>query len=178
MCNPGRRVSITLPLSRDSYNSPPLSFDLEFPLELDDEFWVASGTPPTLSAPICLPSSTPLSGGSKADKSNTPPQARSPIASGGNGEPRNLIPAFTALIKLMKLLSFSLRTIYSINKSKVDFLWLSGAMTDRSPLQILLGLVGPEWEGHIRAEMDSAGNRWVESLPIFREFLALAARIS
>lgn len=113
----------------------PSSFDLEFPLELDDEFWVVPGTPPTLSATLCLtPPTQPPAGVKSTGKSTTPPQAGSAAAgpststasrrtaaaqSPDHAQAPNLIPAFTALIKLMKLLSFSLRTIYSINKSKV-----------------------------------------------------------
>ena len=41
---------------------------------------------------------------------------------------------------------------YSINKSKV-----------------LLGFVGPKWEQHIVAELDSALNKWVDSVPDHRQ---------
>ncbi len=40
---------------------------------------------------------------------------------------------------------------YSINKSK-----------------ILLGFVGQQWEQHIVAELDSALNKWVDSIPDHR----------
>ncbi|TFK36748.1 fungal-specific transcription factor domain-containing protein [Crucibulum laeve] len=59
-----------------------------------------------------------------------------------------LITAFCLYLKLNQVLAFSLRTIYSINKSK-----------------ILLGFVGPQWEQHIVAELDSALNKWVDSVP-------------
>ncbi|KAH9033208.1 hypothetical protein EDB83DRAFT_2319081 [Lactarius deliciosus] len=42
----------------------------------------------------------------------------------------------------------ALRTIYSINKSK-----------------IFLGFVGPHWEQHIVAELDSALNEWIDTVP-------------
>jgi hypothetical protein len=55
---------------------------------------------------------------------------------------------FNCSIKLNQILAFAMRTIYSINKSKV-----------------LLGFVGQQWEQHIVAELDSALNKWVDSLP-------------
>lgn len=42
---------------------------------------------------------------------------------------------------------------YSINKSK-----------------IILGFVGPKWEQHIVAELDSALNKWIDSVPDHRKF--------
>ncbi|KAK2459718.1 hypothetical protein APHAL10511_008252 [Amanita phalloides] len=62
----------------------------------------------------------------------------------------SLMTAFNLFIKLNQLLAFTLRTIYSINKSKV-----------------LLGFVGEQWEQHIVAELDSALNRWVDCVPDF-----------
>ena len=41
-----------------------------------------------------------------------------------------------------------MRIQYSINKSK-----------------ILLGFVGPQWEQHIVAELDSALNKWIDTVP-------------
>ncbi|CUA75982.1 Cutinase transcription factor 1 alpha [Nectria haematococca mpVI] [Rhizoctonia solani] len=55
---------------------------------------------------------------------------------------------FNCYLKLIQILGFALRTIYSINKSK-----------------ILLGFVGPQWEQHIVAELDSALNKWIDSVP-------------
>lgn len=55
---------------------------------------------------------------------------------------------FIAYLKLSQILAFALRTIYSINKSKA-----------------LLGFVGQQWEQHIVAELDSALNKWVDSVP-------------
>lgn len=46
------------------------------------------------------------------------------------------------------------RQQYSINKSKA-----------------LLGFVGQQWEQHIVAELDSALNKWVDSVPDHRTFL-------
>ncbi|EGN92361.1 hypothetical protein SERLA73DRAFT_99356 [Serpula lacrymans var. lacrymans S7.3] len=55
---------------------------------------------------------------------------------------------FVNLLKLHQILAFALRTIYSINKSKV-----------------LLGFVGQQWEQHIVAELDSALNKWIDAVP-------------
>ncbi|EJU04909.1 hypothetical protein DACRYDRAFT_114226 [Dacryopinax primogenitus] len=55
---------------------------------------------------------------------------------------------FLCYLRLMQILAFALRTIYSINKSKV-----------------LLGFVGARWEQHIVAELDSALNKWIDSVP-------------
>ncbi|KAI0697711.1 fungal-specific transcription factor domain-containing protein [Cerioporus squamosus] len=52
------------------------------------------------------------------------------------------------LIRLLKILAFASRTIYSINKSKA-----------------ILGMIGPEWEQKIVAELDSALNKWVDMVP-------------
>ncbi|KAL4249328.1 ABC-transporter-regulating transcription factor-like protein [Abortiporus biennis] len=58
------------------------------------------------------------------------------------------ITFFNCLLRLNQILAFALRTIYSINKSKA-----------------LLGFVGPQWEQHIVAELDSALNKWIDSVP-------------
>ncbi|RPD54024.1 hypothetical protein L227DRAFT_512443 [Lentinus tigrinus ALCF2SS1-6] len=52
------------------------------------------------------------------------------------------------LIRLLKILAFASRTIYSINKSKLT-----------------LGMVGPQWEQKIVAELDSAINKWIDMVP-------------
>ncbi|KAI0737556.1 fungal-specific transcription factor domain-containing protein [Daedaleopsis nitida] len=51
-------------------------------------------------------------------------------------------------IKLLKILAFASRTIYSMNKLKLS-----------------LGYVGREWEQKIVADLDSALNRWVDTVP-------------
>jgi len=63
------------------------------------------------------------------------------------GKP-SLLSYFVSLTKLIQILAVALRTIYSINKSK-----------------IFLGFVGPHWEQHIVAELDSALNEWVDTVP-------------
>ncbi|KAF8268480.1 fungal-specific transcription factor domain-containing protein [Lactarius quietus] len=60
----------------------------------------------------------------------------------------SLISYFVCFIKLNQILAVALRTIYSINKSK-----------------IFLGFVGPHWEQHIVAELDSALNEWIDTVP-------------
>ncbi|EGO24230.1 hypothetical protein SERLADRAFT_437842 [Serpula lacrymans var. lacrymans S7.9] len=60
----------------------------------------------------------------------------------------SVVSCFVNLLKLHQILAFALRTIYSINKSKV-----------------LLGFVGQQWEQHIVAELDSALNKWIDAVP-------------
>ncbi|KAF9647006.1 hypothetical protein BDM02DRAFT_3188339 [Thelephora ganbajun] len=90
-------------------------FDLDLPVECDDEYW----SPPD-----------------PKDAFKQPP-----------GKPSKM-SYFIAYLKLSQILAFALRTIYSINKSKA-----------------LLGFVGQQWEQHIVAELDSALNKWVDSVP-------------
>ncbi|PCH39377.1 hypothetical protein WOLCODRAFT_29517 [Wolfiporia cocos MD-104 SS10] len=63
------------------------------------------------------------------------------------GKP-STVTYFNCFLRLNQILAFALRTIYSINKSKA-----------------LLGFVGPQWEQHIVAELDSALNKWIDSVP-------------
>ncbi|KAL1744459.1 fungal-specific transcription factor domain-containing protein [Schizophyllum fasciatum] len=58
------------------------------------------------------------------------------------------IAFFNSMLALHEILAICLRTIYSINKSK-----------------ILYGFVGQKWEQQIVAELDSALNKWVDSVP-------------
>ncbi|KAH9910329.1 fungal-specific transcription factor domain-containing protein [Epithele typhae] len=58
------------------------------------------------------------------------------------------ITFFNCFVRLHQILAFAMRTIYSINKSKA-----------------LLGFVGQQWEQHIVAELDSALNKWIDSVP-------------
>ncbi|EJD49559.1 hypothetical protein AURDEDRAFT_161117 [Auricularia subglabra TFB-10046 SS5] len=92
-------------------------FDLDLPLEVDDDCWDLSDP----SHPLLHPQPA--------------------------GRP-SVISYFVCHMKLSQILAFALRTIYSINKSK-----------------ILLGFVGPQWEQHIVAELDSALNKWIDSVP-------------
>ncbi|OBZ66208.1 hypothetical protein A0H81_13860 [Grifola frondosa] len=90
-------------------------FDLDLPLECDDEYW--ENPDPSLAF-------------------KQPP-----------GKPSK-VTYFNCGLRLNQILAFALRTIYSINKSKA-----------------LLGFVGQQWEQHIVAELDSALNKWVDSVP-------------
>ncbi|KAF9021193.1 hypothetical protein BDZ89DRAFT_1019740 [Hymenopellis radicata] len=63
------------------------------------------------------------------------------------GKP-SYIAYFNTYLRLNQLLSFCLRTVYSLNKSK-----------------ILLGFAGQQWEQTIVAELDSALNRWIDAIP-------------
>lgn len=90
-------------------------FDLDMPIECDDEYW----------------------------EHPDPSQCFKQLANKAS-----LITQFNLYLKLNQILSFALRTIYSINKSKN-----------------LLGFVGPNWEQNIVAELDSALNKWVGSVP-------------
>ncbi|PIL33900.1 transcription factor [Ganoderma sinense ZZ0214-1] len=53
-----------------------------------------------------------------------------------------------AFIRLSKIQAFALRTIFTINKSK-----------------LILGYVGPEWKQRIVAEIDSSMNKWLDTIP-------------
>ncbi|KAJ7890502.1 fungal-specific transcription factor domain-containing protein [Mycena olivaceomarginata] len=95
-------------------------FDLEFPIDCDDEYWPWEMSDPTQAF--------------KQPK----------------GKP-SLISAFIANLRLCQVLSFALRTIYSINKSK-----------------FLLGLSNGnnnDWEHRIVKELDLALNQWIDEMP-------------
>ncbi|KAF7424023.1 hypothetical protein PC9H_009323 [Pleurotus ostreatus] len=90
-------------------------FDLDLPMEVDDEYWEHPDPDQAFKQPPNKPS---------------------------------LVTFFNCYLRLNQVLGIALRTIYSINKSK-----------------ILLGFVGAQWEQHIVAELDSALNKWVDSVP-------------
>ncbi|KZV76630.1 hypothetical protein PENSPDRAFT_646069 [Peniophora sp. CONT] len=60
----------------------------------------------------------------------------------------SLVTHFICLLRLNQIMGYTLRTIYSINKSRV-----------------FLGFNGPDWEQHIVSELDSALNKWQDSVP-------------
>ena len=80
----------------------------------------------------------------------------------------SLISYFILDIKLHQISSFALRTI-------VSFIWSDGTFDAKlntlfvqysiNKSKSLHGLVGPQWEKHIVAELDSALNKWVDSVP-------------
>ncbi|KAI0317119.1 fungal-specific transcription factor domain-containing protein [Amylostereum chailletii] len=88
-------------------------FDVEYPVECDDEYWTPSDPTQAFQQPPGKPSR---------------------------------ISHFVGLLKLGRILGFAIRTIYAINKSS-------------------LGFTGPRWEQHIVAELDSALNKWLDSVP-------------
>ncbi|KIM40777.1 hypothetical protein M413DRAFT_446160 [Hebeloma cylindrosporum] len=90
-------------------------FDLDLPVDCDDEYWEHPDPEKRFKQPPNKPS---------------------------------LVTSFILTIKLHRVLAFALRTMYAINKSK-----------------ILLGFVGEEPEQRIVAELDSALNKWVDSVP-------------
>ncbi|KAI0373465.1 hypothetical protein BV20DRAFT_937863 [Pilatotrama ljubarskyi] len=63
------------------------------------------------------------------------------------GKP-STVAMLNCLNRLLQILAFASRTLYSINKSK-----------------ILMGFVGPEWEERIVAELDSLLNKWIDTVP-------------
>ncbi|KAI0682880.1 fungal-specific transcription factor domain-containing protein [Cytidiella melzeri] len=90
-------------------------FDLDLPVECDDEYWENEDPNLAFKQPLGKPSK---------------------------------VAYFNCLIRQNQILAFALRTIYSINKSKV-----------------LLGFIGPRWEQHIVSELDSALNKWIDAVP-------------
>ncbi|KAG5645114.1 hypothetical protein DXG03_006928 [Asterophora parasitica] len=61
------------------------------------------------------------------------------------------VTAFVLLLKLHQVLILILRTVYSISRTKMKY-----------------GLVGRQWEQKIVAELDSALNKWLDSVPDHR----------
>ncbi|THV02448.1 hypothetical protein K435DRAFT_749568 [Dendrothele bispora CBS 962.96] len=90
-------------------------FDVELPLEVDDEYWENPDPALVFIQPPDKPS---------------------------------VISCFVWHLKLCEILAFTLRTLYATKKSK-----------------ILLGLVGDNWEQTTVAELDSALNNWINSIP-------------
>ncbi|KAJ2917368.1 hypothetical protein MD484_g3051, partial [Candolleomyces efflorescens] len=90
------------------------NFDLDLPIECDDEYW---------------------------DNPDPELQLKQP-----EGKP-SLITAFTLTIRFNQILDISMRTIYSIDKSKVLMGWLR------------------EWEHRVVSELDSSLNTWLDTIP-------------
>ncbi|KAJ6613518.1 fungal-specific transcription factor domain-containing protein [Mycena sp. CBHHK59/15] len=90
-------------------------FDVDLPVECDDEFWVINNGNLTFKQPLGKPSR---------------------------------IAFFNGYIRLNNILAFSLKVLYSLNKTKN-----------------LLAIRDDAWEEHIVAELDSALNSWVDSIP-------------
>ncbi|KAJ7694369.1 fungal-specific transcription factor domain-containing protein [Mycena rosella] len=90
-------------------------FDVELPIECDDEFWENADPARAFRQPAGKPSR---------------------------------IAAFNHFIRLNNILAVSLKMLYSLNKAKS-----------------LLAVRDEAWEEHIVAELDSALNGWVDSMP-------------
>ncbi|KAL1750742.1 hypothetical protein FB107DRAFT_279342 [Schizophyllum commune] len=90
-------------------------FDLDYPVDCDDEYWDHPDPKKAWKQPPGRPSE---------------------------------VAFFISMLQLHELLAICLRTIYSINKSKT-----------------LFGFVGQKWEQQIVAELDSALNKWMDSVP-------------
>ncbi|KAK7043157.1 Gypsy retrotransposon integrase-like protein 1 [Paramarasmius palmivorus] len=90
-------------------------FDLEMPIECDDEYWESPDPQQAFRQPPGRPST---------------------------------VSAFVSFVKLMKITGLVQRTIYSGSRSRM-----------------LLGLADHEWEQRMVAELDSALNQWVDSIP-------------
>ncbi|KAE9402266.1 hypothetical protein BT96DRAFT_991249 [Gymnopus androsaceus JB14] len=97
-------------------------FDLDLPLEVDDEYWVQPNP---------------------EDCFKQPPDKPSKVA------------FVVAFIEATHILSYALRTVYSINKSKV-----------------FMGYTGPGWEERLVAELDSRINHWEAKIPEHLRFNA------
>ncbi|TFK88613.1 hypothetical protein K466DRAFT_488574 [Polyporus arcularius HHB13444] len=60
----------------------------------------------------------------------------------------SLVAFANCLMRLLRIFAFASRTIYTTNKSK-----------------LLFGFHGPEWKQGVVAELDSALNKWLDSVP-------------
>ncbi|KAJ7702821.1 fungal-specific transcription factor domain-containing protein [Mycena rosella] len=101
-------------------------FDVELPIECDDEFWENPDPAKAFKQPAGKPSQ---------------------------------ITFFNCFIRLTNILAFSLKMLYSLNKTKNLF-----AVRDEA------------WEEHIVAELDSALNAWVDLIPSHRAAIPLSSR--
>ncbi|KAF5346169.1 hypothetical protein D9758_009925 [Tetrapyrgos nigripes] len=89
-------------------------YDVDLPLEVDDEYWENPDPEKTFHQPSGKPSK---------------------------------VTAFNLTLRLNRITGIMLRTIYAISKSRFGFVnW-------------------PLWEQHIVAELDSALNKWVDTVP-------------
>jgi hypothetical protein len=86
------------------------------------------------------------------------------------GKP-SLISYFVSFIKLNQTLAMALRTIVRHSFSIFGFLSahiLSQYSINKS--KSFLGFVGPHWEQHIVAELDSTLNEWIDTVPGHRTY--------
>jgi hypothetical protein len=114
------------------FNCLTRSFDLDLPIECDDEYWEHRNPDLAFKQPPGMPPSTSF---------------------------------LTHLIKLQEILSFALRTIVSVaytSRSEQDS---TSVQFSINKSKAKLGFVGPDWERKVVAQIDSAMDKWLESLP-------------
>jgi len=130
------------------------SFDLDFPIECDDEYWFTSEQDEEASAPL------------------SPTFLKQPVVFKQPADKPSLITAFVLSLKLNKVLAVLVRTIVSV----CILFSLPNRMTGPSfqyslrNNRVLLGFIGENWEQQIVSELDSALNQWVDSVPDHRKF--------
>ncbi|KAI0312023.1 fungal-specific transcription factor domain-containing protein [Amylostereum chailletii] len=90
-------------------------FDLKFPVECDDEYWVHPDPSQGFKQPSYRPSR---------------------------------VSCFLWQLKLCHIMGFAIRTLYSNSRAKIMF-----------------GLVGPKWKEHILSELDTALEKWIDTVP-------------
>ncbi|KAH9851368.1 fungal-specific transcription factor domain-containing protein [Lenzites betulinus] len=90
-------------------------FDVEPPIECDDEYWETGDPATDFKQPAGKPST---------------------------------VTFLNCHNQLLQILAFAMRTIYSINKSKLR-----------------MGFVGHEWEEQTVSELDSLLNKWIDTVP-------------
>ncbi|GLB37480.1 putative fungal specific transcription factor [Lyophyllum shimeji] len=90
-------------------------FDVDLPLEVDDEYWEAEDPAMSFRQPEGVPAKICL---------------------------------FNQVIKLSQVMAFALKTVYVVDRSKIFF-----------------GLTPASWRREVIAQMDSALNEWLTSLP-------------
>ncbi|KAF7965830.1 hypothetical protein HWV62_41248 [Athelia sp. TMB] len=91
-------------------------FDLDLPIEVDDQFWEMGDSSASFQQPLGKPS---------------------------------LVTAFNYFLNLTQVMSFALRTLYSVNRSKDN----------------LGGPQGPAWQEELVMQMNNAMTGWVDSVP-------------
>ena len=113
------------------------SFDLDYPVECDDEYWVTPDPSMAFQQPPEKPS---------------------------------LIAFFNCMLRLNQIHAFAMRTIVrssqlDLQESRINV----DAQYSTNKSKALLGFVGSQWEERIVAELDSAMNAWIDSVPHHRE---------
>lgn len=85
------------------------------------------------------------------------------------GKP-SLVAFFTGLIRLNQIHGCALRTIvrYIGCLPSVPLILLTVIQYAINKSKSLLGFTGPDWEQHIVTELDSALNKWADTIPSHR----------